>query len=438
MHCIRRVVVALPLRRLLVAAAVSGIAATAAAPAAWASCQWGRSYVVQPPPEQLFIAGTAETRWVSYMHQTFDDPVETCGLKAIVRMPGVILYGWGGDTGSEVSVNSVSGIGAAPRSFTLGIAVTAATPPGDGVIEFRNKLAGPGDGNGGPLEDLVVGVVPIHINQPALLIGDLVGTLSFVASADVGGRSFAATTPTAWTCPAGYQLSGTWRYTDGFWLCARKDLAGRTFWIGDAERGGRWYYRAQGGGSATYVGTRRWDTCDGGTWLARHGDSTGWWVCMEGALPEVLVADVRHFETPLYSVYSGGGTSDRAYFYGTANWNECPWGYAAIGAEVHENGFWVCARADLSGRTFWLGDVEDGIGYYYRVARGTASFLGTSRPWNTCDAGAVFVGRRTATNGFWVCIDAPRASTPTGASNPALTCVGDGRSRGAALSQPAH
>lgn len=81
-------------------------------------------------------------------------------------------------------------------------------------------------------------------------------------------------------CPAGYRVVGRDFQSDGFWLCAREDLASRTFYVGNVVRDGGAYYRVSGGG-ATRITSQFWNTCVGGSLLGRRFESNGFWVCME-------------------------------------------------------------------------------------------------------------------------------------------------------------
>lgn len=81
-------------------------------------------------------------------------------------------------------------------------------------------------------------------------------------------------------CPAGYRLAGQDFQSNGFWLCAREDLAARTFYVGNVVRDAGNYYRVAGG-AATRLAGQSWDTCMGGALLGRRFESNGFWVCLQ-------------------------------------------------------------------------------------------------------------------------------------------------------------
>ena len=81
-------------------------------------------------------------------------------------------------------------------------------------------------------------------------------------------------------CPAGYRVVGRDFQSNGFWLCAREDLASRTFYVGNVVRDAGYYHRVSGG-SATRVGFQGWDHCAAGRLLGRRFESNGFWLCME-------------------------------------------------------------------------------------------------------------------------------------------------------------
>jgi hypothetical protein len=86
-----------------------------------------------------------------------------------------------------------------------------------------------------------------------------------------------------------------------------------------------------------------------------------------------------------------------------AGWGECPEGSAETGRDFQSNGFWLCARADLSARTFYVGNVVEDVGTLYRVDAGGTTNLGAAG-WDACPAGTL-LGHRLESNGYWVCID---------------------------------
>jgi hypothetical protein len=136
-------------------------------------------------------------------------------------------------------------------------------PPGDGVLlHLRGPLPA-----GAPGAEAFVGTVRSNS-----------GSLNVVDSAFGGQRLGNA----GWDdkCPTGYVLAGKAFDPNGFWLCARSDLAGRTFHVGNVVSDSGTAYRVQNG-SATSIGPAGWDTCAAGKPIGRVFDSNGFWLCLE-------------------------------------------------------------------------------------------------------------------------------------------------------------
>lgn len=87
----------------------------------------------------------------------------------------------------------------------------------------------------------------------------------------------------------------------------------------------------------------------------------------------------------------------------TWGWNSCPVGYTFIGHSFGVDGFWMCARADLANKTFYVGDVTNNNGAYYRVSGGVGTSL-AGAGWNFCQEGSL-MGLRFEVNGFWICMN---------------------------------
>jgi hypothetical protein len=81
-------------------------------------------------------------------------------------------------------------------------------------------------------------------------------------------------------CPSGYILAGRDFQSNGFFLCARKDLAARTFYVGNVVADAGTQYRVQSG-AATSLGAAGWDTCAAGKAIGRVFESNGFWVCLD-------------------------------------------------------------------------------------------------------------------------------------------------------------
>jgi hypothetical protein len=139
---------------------------------------------------------------------------------------------------------------------------------------------------------------------------------------------------------------------------------------------------------------------------------------------EVVFGRVRSGAGQWYLADSGGVT----YRLRTAAWNECPSGFTLVGTNFRLNGFWLCARNDLAGNRFYVGNVVGVVGnrlnrgfrrrfghvvhrlidhnryHYFRVRGGTATSVGAER-WSRCRGRSRLVGQLFAPNGFWVCMD---------------------------------
>ena len=143
-----------------------------------------------------------------------------------------------------------------------GTKVHVALAPADGtLIHLRGPLA-----LGAPGAEAFVGVVRADV-----------GALDVVDAAFGTARLRAA----GWNdCPEGYVLAGRDFASDGFWLCARTDLASHTFYVGNvvADAGTMFAVR---GGTATAQGSAGWSTCPKGALLGKRFESNGYWVCMD-------------------------------------------------------------------------------------------------------------------------------------------------------------
>jgi hypothetical protein len=81
-------------------------------------------------------------------------------------------------------------------------------------------------------------------------------------------------------CPAGFSLVGAKFQPDGFWLCARKDLAPNRFYVGNVVNGTVGYYRVQSG-KVTPVPRPPRLSCRGRSKLiGRLSTPDGFWLCM--------------------------------------------------------------------------------------------------------------------------------------------------------------
>lgn len=80
-------------------------------------------------------------------------------------------------------------------------------------------------------------------------------------------------------CPTGYTLAGHDVQSNGFWICARADLAGTKFYLGSVVADQGAMFEIAGGG-AKPIGPGGWDQCPGGTKvIGKRLDSNGFWLC---------------------------------------------------------------------------------------------------------------------------------------------------------------
>ena len=85
-----------------------------------------------------------------------------------------------------------------------------------------------------------------------------------------------------------------------------------------------------------------------------------------------------------------------------AAWDECPAGTTNVGHLFASDGFWLCARDDLAGRGFYVGNVVQDVGNLLRVEAGVVTPVGMAA-WDTCPDGTL-LGHRFASDGFWLCM----------------------------------
>jgi hypothetical protein len=195
-----------------------------------------------PVPDQIFVAGVNELRKVPVLVQGRDETVRTCGLWAVTKVPGVTIDAYGATSDYEVGHLPV---GYPPVRKDILVSVSSTAPVGDGVIELRNKLDTGADT--GPLEDLVVGTIGVHIGRPPVLLGHGWRT-SQMFSVDTRDRVYSYGTREFGFCPSTYKRVGSWAYSPiGYWLCARDDLAKRRFGVGVVESWVRVLFDAWGG-----------------------------------------------------------------------------------------------------------------------------------------------------------------------------------------------
>ena len=87
--------------------------------------------------------------------------------------------------------------------------------------------------------------------------------------------------PGGWsTCFPGTTLVGVDFQSNGFWLCAREDLADRAFTVGNVVGDTGYLFRVQGG-EITDLGLAGWGTCPTGSLAGTFLDSNGFWLCID-------------------------------------------------------------------------------------------------------------------------------------------------------------
>jgi len=97
---------------------------------------------------------------------------------------------------------------------------------------------------------------------------------------DSRGATYELRGATRGECPSGFRLVGTNGRPDGFWLCARGDLAASRFYVGNVVKGSARYYRVQSGRVRRRPVTRPF-SCRGKTSLiGRFVSPDGFWLCL--------------------------------------------------------------------------------------------------------------------------------------------------------------
>lgn len=135
-------------------------------------------------------------------------------------------------------------------------------PPGDGLLFHLPGPLPPGPAGA----EAFVGTVRADI-----------GALAIV-DASFGAQTLRGA---GWDdCPTGTQLLAHDFQSNGFWLCARTDLAAHTFHVGNVV-GDAGELSRVANGVVTKLGPAAWDTCPTGALLGHHLDSNGFWLCMD-------------------------------------------------------------------------------------------------------------------------------------------------------------
>lgn len=197
---------------------------------------------------------------------------------------------------------------------------------------------------------------------PAVMFGRIRGGAGFLHVVDSGGVTYQVGGAGWGQCPANYTNVGRSFHPNGFWLCARSDLATRRFFVGNVVANAGSSFHVQNG-STVSEGPAGWSECRGASrLLGQFVDANGFWVCMD---------DTR-----------GVASLDES---GSARRNRCPAGFKPDGVDLQSKGSWLCARSDLIYPSF-------------HVATGSSM----------CGDGSRHIGQHVVSNGSWSCITAHR------------------------------
>lgn len=82
-------------------------------------------------------------------------------------------------------------------------------------------------------------------------------------------------------CPRGFRLVGRHFHSNGFWLCARNDVASSTFYVGNVLKDVGYYYELSIEDGTHQLNNAGWNYCRTGQFLGRNFESNGFWVCMD-------------------------------------------------------------------------------------------------------------------------------------------------------------
>lgn len=205
------------------------------------------------------------------------------------------------------------------------------------------------------------------------------------------------------TCGNGYAAAGDLLDANGFRLCVRSDMAERRFFLGNVVSDAGNYYHVKQGQVESFGGAG-WSYCPAGSQLVgQEVHSNGFWLCMAAANdpdPEARTMTVRNNVPYSYASYHGVN-----YYTGGGAWGqECKDGSEPYGQVFSENGFSLCVRSDLTDRNFYVGNVVNDTGGYYKLFQETVTYLGAAT-WGYCPAGASMVGQTFHSNGFLICMD---------------------------------
>jgi hypothetical protein len=81
-------------------------------------------------------------------------------------------------------------------------------------------------------------------------------------------------------CPSGFRSVGAKIQADGFWLCARGDLASHRFYVGNVVGGAVRYYRVHSGRVKRLPSAARFSCLGQSRLIGRFSGSDGFWLCV--------------------------------------------------------------------------------------------------------------------------------------------------------------
>ncbi|HEY7147909.1 MAG TPA: hypothetical protein VH420_00545 [Gaiellaceae bacterium] len=85
----------------------------------------------------------------------------------------------------------------------------------------------------------------------------------------------------AWSeCPSGFARVGRLQLADGFWLCARRDLRRRAFYVGNIVAGSATYYRVRSGTVRRLASRPQFSCGRRSRLIGRLANRNGFWLCL--------------------------------------------------------------------------------------------------------------------------------------------------------------
>jgi hypothetical protein len=97
---------------------------------------------------------------------------------------------------------------------------------------------------------------------------------------DSRGRTYALRQANWAECPSGFARVGTRFRPNGFWLCARRDLAKRAFYVGNVVDGSVRYFRVRSGRVRRLHPPPRFSCRGRSKLIGRFANPQGFWLCL--------------------------------------------------------------------------------------------------------------------------------------------------------------